>query len=251
MNIIWKGSTNYAAGRRGWEPEAIVIHIMDGSLIGTDAWFNNPASGVSAHYGIGKAGEVHQYVKETDTAFHAGTIKNPEWPRIKKDTQGRYINPNYYTIGVEHAGWGEQGLRWPDEQRQASLELVRAIADRWAIPIDEDHVIPHRQIRSSKPLCPGRGLEFAAYLDDLAGMAAQNITGPEQPFAMAVRAVTTLNVRARPIAAGGARRRLLPGDTFTPVAVVAGEIHSGNGDWYRNAASEYIWAGGTDRPYPV
>jgi N-acetyl-anhydromuramyl-L-alanine amidase AmpD len=41
---------------------------MDGTLAGTDAWFTNPASQVSAQYGIGKNGEVHQYVKEEDTA---------------------------------------------------------------------------------------------------------------------------------------------------------------------------------------
>src|SRR4051812_2092827 len=107
MTPIWKGAANFAPGRRGWRPEAIVIHVMDGSLVGTDSWFNNRVSGVSAHYGIGKDGEVHQYVKETDTAYHAGTIKNPTWSLIRKDAEGRYINPNYYTIGVEHAGWGE------------------------------------------------------------------------------------------------------------------------------------------------
>jgi N-acetylmuramoyl-L-alanine amidase len=253
MAVIWKGSTNYAVGRRGWRPEAVVIHVMDGSLIGTDAWFNNPASGVSAHYGIGKNGEIHQYVRETDTAFHAGTVRNPRWSRIRKNAQGGYINPNYYTIGVEHAGWGDNLAPWPDAQRRASLELVRAIADRWTIPIDADHIIRHREIRSSKPHCPGGGLEFAAYLQDLVAInppAAGN-AGPERPFATNVRAVTALNVRVRPAAVGVALRRLLSGDTFTPVAVVSGEIHGGNGNWYRNAAAEFVWAGGTDRPFPA
>ena len=83
MAAIWKGAVNYAAGRRGWTPEAIVIHVMDGSLSGTDSWFNNPASGVSAHYGVGKDGVIHQYVQENDTAFHAGTIVNPVWTGIE------------------------------------------------------------------------------------------------------------------------------------------------------------------------
>lgn len=74
-------------------PEAIVVHIMDGSLSGTDAWFASQASEVSAHYGIGKAGEVHQYVEEADTAFHCGTVKNPSWPGLKRKRSTQSINP--------------------------------------------------------------------------------------------------------------------------------------------------------------
>ena len=44
----------------------IVEHVMQGSLTGTDHWFQNPNAQVSAHFGIGKDGSVHQYV---DTAF--------------------------------------------------------------------------------------------------------------------------------------------------------------------------------------
>ncbi len=41
QNIVWKGSPNFWSGRQGHKPEGIVIHIMAGTLIGTDAWFNN------------------------------------------------------------------------------------------------------------------------------------------------------------------------------------------------------------------
>jgi N-acetyl-anhydromuramyl-L-alanine amidase AmpD len=68
MEIIQKKSPNFWVGRKGYRPEAIVIHIMDGTLIGTDSWFANHTSQVSAHYGIGKNGEIHQYVQENDTA---------------------------------------------------------------------------------------------------------------------------------------------------------------------------------------
>jgi N-acetyl-anhydromuramyl-L-alanine amidase AmpD len=249
---VWIGSSNFSAGRRGWRPEAIVIHVMDGSLSGTDSWFNNPASAVSAHYGIGKDGEIHQYVKESDTAYHAGTVVNPTWIRIRKDARGRYINPNYYTIGIEHAGWGENVEPWAAQQREASLGLVRIIAERWAIPLDSDHIIPHREIRSSKPNCPGKGLDFSAYLADL-GATAQTRTAPafpERPLHTQVRAITTLNVRAQPATLGLAPRRLLAGDQFDAVAVTEGEPHLGNRNWYRNSASDFIWAGGTDLPFP-
>src|SRR5205814_10677286 len=79
MNKQWIGcaGANFRSGRApGFKPEAVVIHIMDGTLTGTDSWFNNPQAQVSAHYGIGRGGEVHQYVDEKDTAFHAGTVLN-------------------------------------------------------------------------------------------------------------------------------------------------------------------------------
>ena len=84
MNIIPVLSPNFTQGRRTYRPEAIVIHVMDGTLKGTDGWFSSPLSQVSAHYGIGRNGEVHQYVEEIDTAWHAGRIHDPTWPLINK-----------------------------------------------------------------------------------------------------------------------------------------------------------------------
>ena len=74
MAIQWVGGLNKDQGQEGFRPEAIVIHIMEGTLKGTDAWFKNEESGVSAHYGIGKQGEIHQYVGKSDTAWHAGRL---------------------------------------------------------------------------------------------------------------------------------------------------------------------------------
>lgn len=254
MPATWVGahSSNFARGRAGgWRPSAIVIHVMDGSLVGTDAWFNDPASRVSAHYGIGKDGTVHQYVKETDTAFHAGTVEDPSWRSIRRNAEGRIINPNFYTIGIEHAGWGEKPAPWPRAQLDSSLELARDIAARWDIPLDADHIVPHRMIRRTKPNCPGKGLVFADYLSALGGSAPIPAAAPERPFNELVRAVATLNVRRQASRLGIAPRKLLPGDRFEPVAVAQGETHRGNRHWYRNSASEYIWAGGTDRPVPA
>jgi N-acetylmuramoyl-L-alanine amidase len=256
MASVWIGAhpTNFSAARPGaWRPEAIVIHVMDGSLAGTDAWFNDPSSKVSAHYGVGKDGVVHQYVKEVDTAYHAGTVVDPAWTKIRKDAQGRFINPNFYTIGIEHAGWGVSTDPWPDAQRQASLQLARDIAERWGIPLDAEHVIPHRLIRSSKPNCPGKGLDFGLYLQDLQSTPT-TLSAPvidERPLSATVRAVTTLNVRSQPFATGVPRRKLLAGDEFVAVAVATGEPHGANDKWYRNENTEYVWAGGTDHPLPA
>ena len=145
-------------GRHGHKPEALVVHIMAGSLVGTDAWFacgpqqRNGAGPSSAHYGIGKTGEIHQYVQEADSAFHAGRIDRPTAP-ILRDHPG--ASPNYWTIGIEHEGTADS--EWSDEMYEASAHLIADIAARWAIPLDRYHVIGHREIDGvNRRGCPGK-----------------------------------------------------------------------------------------------
>lgn len=147
MNITQKKTPNFWDGRKGYRPEAVVIHIMEGTLAGTDSWFASPASQVSAHYGIGKNGEVHQYVREADTAWHAGRVDAPVWTLIKSN-----VNPNLYTIGIEHEGKHDD--TWTDALKEASATLISAACERWHIPIDRNHVIGHYEIDSKKPNCP-------------------------------------------------------------------------------------------------
>ena len=170
MNIIRKPCTNFTAGRAGYKPELIVIHVMDGSLVGTDAWFNNPASQVSAHYGIGLKGEVHQYVKETDRAWHAGRVKLPIFNLYKKNG----VNPNLYTIGIEHEG--KATTTWTAEMKNASAALIRRICADWNIPIDRDHVIGHYEVYAGKPNCPATG---KAIIDELVKLAQGSTLGKE------------------------------------------------------------------------
>jgi len=169
MNIIQKISPNFWAGRKGYKPEAIVIHIMDGTLSGTDSWFTNSLSQVSAHYGIGKNGEVHQYVKEEDISWHAGRIDTPIWKLIKLN-----VNPNLYTIGIEHEGKSDD--IWTEEMKQASSMMIREICQRWQIPIDRDHIVGHFEIFSKKPNCPAVNKKI---LDELVSLASQTIFNPQ------------------------------------------------------------------------
>ncbi len=146
MNIIQKQSPNFYKGRNGNKPEIIFIHIMDGTLTGTDSWFANPASKASSHYGVGFSGEVHQYVKEEDGAWTQGLVDNPTW----KYRPG--VNPNYYGLSIEHEG--KDLSKGPDAQINATVSLVRAMAARHNIPIDREHIKGHYEVRISKPNCP-------------------------------------------------------------------------------------------------
>ena len=145
--IIQKKTPNFTVGRKTYKPEAIVIHVMDGTLIGTDSWFENPFSSVSSHYGIGKSGEIHQYVKEEDQAWHAGKVISPQWSLLKPG-----VNPNLYTVGIEHEGTASTA--WPEAMKKASARLIKEISLRWNIPLDREHVIGHYQINGEKPNCP-------------------------------------------------------------------------------------------------
>lgn len=149
MNIIQKKSPNFGVGRSGYRPDLIAIHIMAGSLAGTDSWFAAPESQVSSHYGVGFNGEVHQYVQENDTAWCNGRVDNPT-SKIVLSRPG--VNPNKYTLSIENEG--EDLSKAPQKQIDAIVELVKTMATKWNIPIDKDHIIFHSEIYSKKPNCP-------------------------------------------------------------------------------------------------
>src|SRR3990167_4681722 len=139
-------SPNFTVGRDNHKPIAIVLHIMEGTLKGTDSWFSYSGSRVSSHYGIGQNGEIHQYVKEENQAW-ANVVNKPTWKLIKPE------NPNLYTISIEHEG-GKYTV-WQEEMMNSSATLIQGICERWGIPIDRFHIIGHYEIDSvSRPDCP-------------------------------------------------------------------------------------------------
>lgn len=143
---------NFTVGRYGYQPEAIVLHLMDGTLNGTDSWFRNPDAKASTHYGVGLKGEVYQWVDEKNMAWGNGRVDRPTWELIKPNA-----NPNLYTISIEHEG--KSGHVWTGEQYNATAQLVKEIAQRWNIPLDADHVIVHSEIYAKKPSCTGAGFD--------------------------------------------------------------------------------------------
>ena len=244
MTIQWIGSPNKDKGREGFRPEAIVIHIMEGTLKGTDAWFSNEESGVSAHYGIGKDGEIHQYVGESDRAWHAGRIISPTWRLLKPD-----VNPNWYTIGIEHEG--REDTPWSDALYDASARLIDEICRRWAIPCDRDHIIGHREIRSDKT-CPG----FEADLDKLVDMANEFQRDPARFNFIkkhgVVKARVDLNIRElAPTTATAVVRTIKKGRKLTYRGWTSnGMTVNGNAHWYKDSDDNYFWAGATEQPIP-
>lgn len=161
MNIIQKPAhpNNYTVGRGGKKIDKVIVHWIVGSLASADATFANPDRKASAHYGIENS-NVHQWVKETDTAWHAGN-----W------------NANQTSIGIEHSGGELQsgGLRrTPSETtHKTSAKLIADICRRHNIPINKDTIVPHNKFSATQ--CPGT-LDINKLID----LALQAQT-PEKP----------------------------------------------------------------------
>ncbi len=123
---------------------AVVLHVSAGTLASMDSWFSTSNSQVSAHYGIGKNGEVHQYVSEKNSSWAVGVVKKPTWKLLQKG-----VNPNYYTISIEHEGFAD--TVWTEAMKKASAKLIKKICKRNNIPITRENIIGHYEIDNQKP----------------------------------------------------------------------------------------------------
>lgn len=158
LNIVQVGSPNFSSRRDG-VPRVLVMHIMDGSLPGCDSWFNSPQNTeASAHFGIGKNGEVHQYVDPKFSAWANGIVDNIDhgWATNFLNGLPNGASPNRFSISVEHEG--HSGDRLDGLMFGASVALaVQLFGPGGALDgvlCDREHVLRHGEI-GNHPLCPG------------------------------------------------------------------------------------------------
>ena len=113
-NAIWKGANDEDYSRAHITPRFIVIHVEQGSETGTDAWFHDPQSQVSAHFGVSKLGVVSQFV---DTAYEA------------------YAECAYNGVGIsiEHEGYSGEHLTY--QQIDADARLLMWINETHGVPL--------------------------------------------------------------------------------------------------------------------
>ena len=117
---------NFTHGGMG-QKLGVVLHIMEGTLGGTDTWFRNPAAQASAHFGTGKDGEIFQWVDTDDKAW-AQKAGNPAYLSIENEGQSGEALTNAQLAAVAAiVGWastthgiplqladapGQRGLGW-------------------------------------------------------------------------------------------------------------------------------------------
>ncbi len=162
--------------RRGYAPEAIVLHTMAGTLAGCDAWFANPRAQAGAHFGVGVDGTIHQYYPLEWAPFANGRVEQPVTARLVQENAG--INPNSWTVSIEHEDGGEPGRALTAAQFASSTRLAAWVWTTCILPAgarglpalpDRDHLLSHSDISpQSRPRCNGWGEErMAAYVAEV------------------------------------------------------------------------------------
>jgi glycosyltransferase involved in cell wall biosynthesis len=164
-------SPNFSEGRGADRPRGIVVHTTDGGFEAAASWFERAESGVSSHYLVGLDGRVAQFVREEDTARHAGRILRPA-AGIATGAGGDGVNP--FTIGIEFEDAGDPlGVERSLAQYEAGARLLADVASRWRIPLDREHVVGHREVFAAKD-CPGN-----LDIDRLIGRAGELLGGDD------------------------------------------------------------------------
>jgi N-acetyl-anhydromuramyl-L-alanine amidase AmpD len=245
MKKRWVGCApqNFRAGRpAGQQPQMIVLHSASGTVADATRAFFAPGSARSAHYIVGRDGSVTQCVQETDTAFHAGLVVNPAAALVQSRPG---VNPNFYSIGIEHEGRPADGP-WPDAQVRSSAALIAEAAARWRIPLDAEHVITHQAVRRSAN-CPGPGCDLPRLLAIAGTQPGEMLLDAPVSVTLTARA----NVRRFPATAADVLTVAQPGSSFQVAGVTRGQPVSGNDWWYFDGDSRYLWAGATDQPLPA
>ena len=142
----WRGAdpANVGGPLEPAKVHLFVLHVMQGTLDGTDSWFHNPRAQVSAHFGIGTDGTVYQFVEIDTMAWHC-------------------MEDNDRSIGIEHAGYSGHPIT--PAALTASLELLEWLHQQFPhVPLRRSRyefnagVIAHGELGAAgggHPDCPG------------------------------------------------------------------------------------------------
>jgi hypothetical protein len=96
----WRGPVPNQGGTMG-PIHGLVLHIQEGSEAGTDAWFHNPTSKVSAHFGNPKSGPLDQWV-DVGTVAWAEVSGNTNWVSVENEGHsGDSLTPSQ----LENVAW--------------------------------------------------------------------------------------------------------------------------------------------------
>ena len=113
MKVSFKASPNKS--KRNGEIKYIVLHHTGpGSFNGVVNWLCNPDAKVSAHYVLGKQGELKQLVNSKQKAWHAGVSS---WNGLN--------NINEYSIGIEICNIGRMEKVEDDYYYERGRNLVK------------------------------------------------------------------------------------------------------------------------------
>lgn len=140
MNIRQNPVPHFTSGRQGQPTNKIFIHhAATTDFDGIGRTFKGTRE-VSAHYGVGRNGNVDQYVSEGSIAWHCGN-----WPY------------NQTSIGIENVNAGGASEGWPvaEDTFNTLVELVSGIARRHGLLplVVGKNLYGHKDVMATA--CPG------------------------------------------------------------------------------------------------
>jgi N-acetyl-anhydromuramyl-L-alanine amidase AmpD len=136
-------NTNYTQAERS--PGAIrfiVIHVTEGSFLGTVSWLRDPRAHASANFVVSRDGRVQELVPLHDIAWHAGN-----WAM------------NVRSIGIENVGFTDDPSGFTASEYRAAARIAAVVARRSLIPIDRQHIIGHYQVPDPNDPLQGGGID--------------------------------------------------------------------------------------------
>ncbi|MGK9250823.1 N-acetylmuramoyl-L-alanine amidase [Paenibacillus humicus] len=160
-----------------YAPLVIVNHISMGTMDSMDAWFRNPIAQVSSHFGIGRDGGIHQYVRLERAAWTQGLLSDAIPKAAAGIVRQMGMNPNLYCVSIEHEGYAGNGADGSITEEQfwrlcwlhkyIQLEVERIWGNR--IVFSPETVLGHFQIDPiRKPFCPGPAFPWGRLYAELA-----------------------------------------------------------------------------------
>lgn len=113
---------NYTEGGQQ-SVRGVVVHIMAGTLEGSQAWFNNATAQASSHFGTGKDGELRQWVDTADRAW-AQAAGNRDWISVENEgVGGDALTDAQITANARVLAWAHKTYGVP-------LKLAKSPSDK-------------------------------------------------------------------------------------------------------------------------
>lgn len=163
---VWRPSPNFSsrpAGNAG-KRAMIIIHTCEGAYVGCYSWLASAQSGVSAHYVVNSTGsEISQLVNESKKGWHISATYNCA-KNQNHECERNGASSNNFTIGIEHAGFGNQAS-WAPKLIDESAKLVCDITADNGIARDQYHIVGHGKLQPWNRTDPGPNWPWDEYYD--------------------------------------------------------------------------------------
>lgn len=138
-------------------PIAVINHIMQGYQSTMVRWAQERPyrTAKSAHFTIGRDGRIVQHAPLNVPTWASGNVAEPTW-RLMKYDGGEPVNPNWYTVNIEHEGFSvdpvsyeydylyDEGV-WPEAMVRSSVEVNAFVCGEYGILPSVDTIIGHYQ----------------------------------------------------------------------------------------------------------